>query len=272
MKKIAFQGVLGSFSSIAAKELFPDAQYIPYKTFEDAINATEQNETDCSIIPLENSHAGRVAEIHNILPKTTLFITQEHIVKIIHNLCGLYGAKIEEITHIYSHPQALMQSSQNIKKHTPNAQIVESLNTAIAAKHILESKDKTKACLCSSFAAKLFNLQVLKQDMQDSQDNTTKFICLGKNFTPPQNINEKCSTSILFEVKNIPSALYKALGGFATNGISMKKIESYIKSTGQNESAQFFVTLDGHINSKNMQNALNELKFFCKSLKILGCY
>jgi prephenate dehydratase len=268
-KKIGFQGDFGANQHLACRTYFPNAQYQPYDRFEDLFTAIESKELDLALLPLENSYSGRVAEIHNLLYKTNLYIVGEYCLDINHNLAVLPGAKMTDITEIISHPQALMQCSNNIK--SLKVKTSASLNTAIAAKLIKDRQDKSYATLCSDLAAKINGLEVLKEGFQDNSNNKTIFITIAREVDfLPVSATQKITT-LLFSVRNIPSAIYKALGGFATNNINIIKLESYIPG-GISAKAEFFISFEGSPDDIGVKNALDELGFFSKKIKLLGIY
>lgn len=269
-KKIAFQGVIGANSDIACRKFYPAYQTIAKSSFFDVFQAVENGEVDYGMIPLENSYAGRVSEIHNLLQDGNISIVAEHFTKIEHYLAGLKGTKIEDVKEIYSHPQALMQCRKNlIALHVKQ---IESTNTAEAAHFIANQSDKSKTALCSKLAAEINGLEIIKENMQDSgDDNFTIFIVISKHAIDPDPAKGKIITTMLFTVRNIPGALYKALGGFATNNVNLLKWESYIPS-GKSSQAKFFISIEGHPSERNVSLALEEVGFFSKSVKLLGVY
>ena len=222
------------------------------------------------MVPLENSYAGRVAEIHNLLHDSNVSIISEHFLQIEHHLVAPKGAKIEEIKEIYSHPQALMQCKANLAK-IKAAQNSYS-NTATAAKFIAQTNDKSKAALCSSLAAQLNDLEIIQHNVEDiKEDNLTLWIIISRRGADPDPKDGEVITTMLFTVRNIPGSLYKALGGFATNGINMIKLESYIPG-GISEQAKFFISIQGHPSQRSVSLALEEMGFFSKNVKVLGVY
>lgn len=276
--KVGYQGVEGAFSNIAAKQIFPDENYISFKTFFDVLEAIEEDKIDCGIVPIENSYAGRVAGMHNLFRDfcdKNLFIITEKMLKIEHCLCCLAGAKIEGITHIFSHEQALMQCQKNISKMLPNATCTAKENTAVAAKFVAESANKNFAAICSKEACKQYGLTILKENFQDANDNYTLFVGLSKKKNSIDNNavngNRTVLTSLLFEVKNVSGVLYKALKCFADRDIDLVKIESYIPATSS-KSAMFFITTKGNVVDKNMKMALQNLNEFAKNVYIFGSY
>jgi prephenate dehydratase len=267
---IAFQGANGANSNLACIKFYPEMQAQAFDSFYDVFTAVENNEAKYGIIPLENSYAGRVAEIHDLLQKHDVSIVAEHFFPITHNLVGLRGSKLEDIKEVLSHPQALMQSQENLRKL--GVKITEFSNTAKAAERIATLGDKSQGALCSKLASDLFGLEIIKENMQDSgNDNVTIFIVISKQQQEVDPQKDKIITALLFTIRNIPGALYKALGGFATNGVSLVKLESYIPS-GASQQAKFFISIEGHPSERNVALGLEELGFFSKNVKLLGVY
>ena len=276
--KVGYQGVDGAFSYIASCQIYPNEKYISFKSFNEVLEAIENNNIDCGVLPIENSYAGRVAGMHNLfkdLCNKNLFIIAEKMLKIEHCLCGLKGVKIEDITHIFSHEQALMQCQKNIAKFLPNAKSVSKENTAMSAQFVAESKNSTYSAICSKDACKKYNLQILKDNFQDSNDNYTLFVVLSKKQITINgntvNKNNAVLTSLLFEVKNISGVLYKSLKCFADQNIDLVKIESYIPPVSST-SAMFFMTVKGNTEDENIKIALNNLNEFAENVYIFGSY
>ena len=266
---IAFMGVEGANADLACRQAQPYMHTLACPSFEDVFEAVESGKAKLGMIPIENSQAGRVAEIHNLLPRTTLHIVGEYFQKIEHCLVGPKGAKLEDVKDVYSHPQALMQCREHLRemKLTPHTYS----NTAAAAADVSQWKDNAKAAIASPLAAELYGLTVLREHMQDADNNTTVFIVLAREPVEPK-ANERVLTTVLYTIRNIPAALYKSLGGFATGGVNVIKLESYIPGGMKNEAAQFFLTFEGHPHQKSVQNALEELSFYCKRVTVLGVY
>lgn len=270
LNSIGFQGAKGANSNLACSKFYPSYKNKSFASFSDVFKAVETGEVEYGMIPLENSYAGRVSEIHNLLQKSNVTIVAEHFLPIEHNLAAIKDSKIDDISDVYSHPQALMQCQNNLQEL--NLEANEFSNTAQAAKFVAETSDKTKAALCSKMAADLYGLEIIKKDMQDSlNDNITIFIVIAKK---PCDCDPKISpviTALLFTIRNIPGSLYKALGGLATNGVSIVKLESYIPG-GVSKQAKFFISIEGHPSQRNVALALEELGFFSKNVKLLGVY
>ncbi len=266
---IAFQGVEGANADLACRQKYPYMQTLACPTFEDVFEAVAQDRAALGMIPIENSQAGRVAEIHNILPRTNLHIVGEHFQKIHHQLAAPKGATLQTVKHAYSHPQALMQCRKNLRdlklESHPHS------NTATAAADVAKWNDPAKAAICSPLAAKLYGLEVLKDNLQDADDNMTVFIAVSREPADVEPNEKHILTTLLFTIRNIPAALYKAMGGFATNNVNIVKLESYIPG-GVSSQAQFFLSFEGHPGERRVQLALEELGFFTKKVQVLGVY
>ncbi|ABC32743.1 Prephenate dehydratase [Hahella chejuensis KCTC 2396] len=267
---IVYQGHEGAYSHLACKHVFPDREARACSSFRAAMEEVEQGKADLAMIPLENSTAGRVEEIYRLIPQMSLHIQEEHFEAVNHCLMALPGARLEDLRVVGSHPQALAQCADHIRELGLDP--VATLDTAGAALEVSQSGDKTKAAIASSLAAELYGLEVLKENFQDKTGNTTRFIILShESKLPPLEPGVKYITSLLFRVRNIPAALYKALGGFATNGVNLVKLESYMPG-GTLNASQFHVDIEGHIDSPNMKLALEELTFFAEDIRMLGTY
>ena len=267
--KIAYQGVPGAYSHIACRNVFPGQDYISCDTFEIAMDLVQKNQADLAMIPVENSNAGRVADVHFLLPDAGLYINGEYFLRIEHQLLGLPGSKLPEIVSASSHPQALAQCSEFLKRH--NIKSIARIDTAKSCEDILRNNDKTQAAIASKLAAEIYGLEILRPNIENASNNTTRFLIMSTNNQIPENDNKKFITSFIFHVKSIPAALYKALGGFATNGINITKLESYLVG-GKFVSAQFYVEIEAHPAEKSYQNAFDELNFFADAVKVLGTY
>jgi prephenate dehydratase len=264
-KIIAYQGAEGAHSDLACRKAYPFLKTVSYPTFEAVFEAVESGKAALGMIPIENSYAGRVAEVHNILADTKLHIVGEHFLPIQHHLMAPKGTNLEDVKQVISHPQALMQCAKNIKALGLETKKAE--NTALAAKHVAENGG---AALASELAAEVYGLEIIKRDMQDSDNNLTVFISIAQE---PLDIepSDKVITTLLFRIRNMPAALYKCLGGFATNNVNLLKLESYIPG-GKSDNADFFISLQGHPKQKNVQMAIEELGFFTRKVKLLGVY
>lgn len=269
-KIIAYQGSPGANSNLACEKFYNSCEAKSYATFYDIFKAVESGEVDYGMIPLENSYAGRVSEIHTLLQDSNMSIIAEHFLPITHNLVGIKGAKIGDIKEVLSHPQALMQCQSNLRDF--NLTVREFSNTAMAAKFVAEANDKSKAAICSKKAAQIYDLEVIQESIQDAtNDNVTIFVVIAKD---PIDVDPEIApviTTLLFSIRNIPGSLYKALGGLATNGVSMLKLESYIPG-GVSNQAKFFISIEGHPSQQNVALALEEMGFFSKNVKLLGVY
>ncbi|MDG1286388.1 MAG: prephenate dehydratase domain-containing protein [Rickettsiales bacterium] len=269
---IAFMGVAGANADLACRKSEPYMETLPCSTFEAVFEAVRDGKARIGMLPMENSHAGRVSEIHNLLPEMGLHIVGEHFLPVQHVLAAPTKVKIKDITEAYSHPQALMQCHKTLQKHTITANA--SSNTAVAAQQVKEWGDSSKAALCSELAAELYGLEIIEANMQDSNDNVTTFIKVARDMLEDEELEEGSTmilTSIVFELRNIPAALYKALGGFATNNVNMLKLESYVAG-GASPTAQFLVTFEGKPDDVPVQLTLEELGFFTKKIDVLGVY
>ena len=269
-KTIAYQGVKGAYSHLSCTNVFPESQYIACESFHKAMSQTEKGEADFAMIPVENSTAGRVEEIYRLIPKMQLHIIGEHFEPIKHCLLGLKDSKLQDIKYVSSHPQALAQCQSNITKL--NLEAIAKFDTAGAAQDLKNIQDKAHGAIASSLAAQLYDLNILDDNFGDLQGNTTRFLILSKEKKKPNfNEAEKYITSLVFEVRDIPSSLYKALGGFATNSVNLVKLESY-SLPGTMKATQFHIEIDGHTSERRLQLALEELQFFAKDIKQLGVY
>lgn len=267
-KTIAFQGAHGAYSDMACRAVFPDLKTIPCDSFDAAFQAVMDGDADLAMIPVDNTVAGRVADVHHLMPQGDLFIIGEHFQPVKHMLLGVEGSNLEDIKHIHSHLHALPQCKKFLK--TIDAKAHVHADTAGAAKEISEKNDKSHAAIASSLAAEIYGLKVLKEGVEDVKSNVTRFLILSPEPHFPDLNEEHVLTSLLFEVRNIPASLYKALGGFATNGLSMCKLESYVDENFQ--AARFYCDIEGHPESRAFNRALEELGFFAKDVKLLGAY
>ena len=267
--KIAFQGEKGAYSHLAILEIFPNAEVKACSSFEETFRLSQENLEYKIIIPIENSLAGRVADIHYLIPKYKLQIHAEHFQKVTHNLLGVKGSTIEEIRTVRSHSQAIGQCQKIILNNKLKSII--SADTAGSAKFIAEKKDTSEAAIASELAAKIYNLKILKTNVEDESGNVTRFFIMGKESKHPELKDKKYITSCIFKLKSIPAALYKALGGFATNGVNLCKLESFsVKNTF--DQVNFYIDIEGHIESPSVQKALEELGFHTQKLDVLGVY
>jgi prephenate dehydratase len=269
--KIAFQGEPGANSDTACRDMFPSMEPLPCPTFEDAFNAVENGKADLAMIPIENTIAGRVADIHHLLPESKLHIIGEYFLPIHFQLMVLPGTKLEEIKSVHSHIHALGQCRKFIRQHRWNAMVAG--DTAGAARLVAEEGDPSQAALSPRLAADLYGLDIAAENVEDSEDNVTRFVVLSKekSWAARRDPAQLMMTTFVFRVHNIPAALYKALGGFATNGVNMTKLESY-QLGGKFFSTQFYADIEGHPQDAGVERALNELDFFSAEVRILGVY
>jgi len=268
--KIAFQGEKGAYSHIASEEIFKDVEIKNCATFEETFKTVFDDENYKAIIPIEISLAGRVADIHYLLPKYKLQIYAEHFQKVEHCLLCKQEAELKDIKYVRSHTQAIGQCQKIIKKN--NFTTIISADTAGSAKDLSECKDNSIAAIASELAAKIYGLKILKENIEDEAGNVTRFLVMGKNVKQPEyDKNKKYITTCIFRLKSNPAALYKSLGGFATNQINLTKLESFsVKNTF--DQTNFYLDLEGHIEQKPVQKSLEELGFHTESLDILGVY
>ena len=266
---VACQGVPGAFSHLAAKQIFPEEDICFYPTFEGALDAVLHEEADFAVLPVENSAAGRVADMHRLLGDLPLFVIGEHFLRIGHCLLGTKQAEIGDVREVRSHPQALSQCRSFLKKLGVKTQAGG--NTALAAQEVAQMNRKDVAAIASETAAEMYGLKILKSGIEDSSLNTTRFWILSR--TPAEKVDPRNAlTSFVFWVKNKPAVLYKCLGGFATNGIDLLRLESYVDPERFLMSAGFLVDVAAHKDSAAFQRAMEELMFFSDRVKILGTY
>jgi prephenate dehydratase len=267
--RIAFQGELGAYSHQACRETYPDMEPVPCPTFEDAIALVRRGDAKLAMLPIENSLYGRVADIHHLLPESGLYIIREHFVPIRLQLLGVPGAKLSDIKEAQSHTVALGQCRKFLKKHgiTP----ITGADTAGSAMQVAKAGVVTRAAIASTLAGELNRLAVLAADIEDANHNTTRFLAMSRQKIEADRLGGEAMTSFVFEVRNVPAALFKAMGGFATNGVNMVKLESYMVN-GSFTATQFYAEVEGHPDDRPLQLALEELGFFCKHMKVLGVY
>jgi len=268
--KVAIQGELGAYSHIAVEKLYKDAEIKTCSTFEETFKQAYNDSSYKIVIPIENSLAGRVADIHYLLPKYKLQIHGEYFLPVEHNLLGKPDAKIEDIKYVRSHAQAISQCQNIIVKRKFKSII--SVDTAGSAKDLAEGKDKSIAAIASNLSAKMYNLKILEKNIEDEKGNVTRFLIMGKNIEQPEYTNDKkFITSCIFRLKSEPSALYKSLGGFATNQVNLTKLESFsVKNTF--DQTNFYLDFEGHLEQTAVKKALEELGFHTETLDILGVY
>ena len=268
-KTFSFQGVHGAYSELAGKNVYPDSKSIPCKTFEEMFEVVRDKKANIAIVPIENSRAGRVADTQRLIPESQLKIVGEYFLEVNHCLMGVPGSTLKDIKRIYSHEQGIAQCRKKIINNKKDMVIVA--DTAGAAKMISETNSKEDAAIASNLAAKIYNLDILESSFQDFENNVTRFLIMSNELNIPKVNEIDLMTTLVFEVRSIPAALYKSLGGLASNGVNMTKLESYINPQGF-DVAQFYMDIEGHPNNRNVKLALEEMKFFCKHIDILGVY
>ncbi|HEX3430279.1 MAG TPA: prephenate dehydratase [Rhizomicrobium sp.] len=266
---VTFQGEPGAYANLAAREALPQALALPRTTFDDALLAVREGEADLTIIPVENSLHGRIADIHHLLPEAGLHIVAEHFQRVRHQLLGIKGASFAGVKTVFSQEPALGQCRKLIRQRKLTARSWN--DTAGAARHIAELGDPSIAAIASSRAAELYGLDVLAADIEDEPHNVTRFLIMAREPQERSPDAEAVITTFVFRVRNVPAALYKALGGFATNGVNMTKLESY-QSGGSFQATQFYADIEGHPEHRNVRLALEEIQFFASSFTVLGVY
>ena len=267
--KFSFQGIPGAYSEMAGKNLFPSATSVSCSTFEEMFQKVIDKKAEVAIVPIENSQAGRVADTQRLIPDSELKIIKEYFLEVNHNLLAAPGSKLSSIKRIHSHEQGIAQCRKKIIKL--NKQMVINLDTAGAAKQISELNNKEDAAIASELAAKIYNLEVMETNFQDSANNVTRFLIMSQDMNLIDPNGTDILTTLIFQVRSLPAALYKCLGGFASNGVNITKLESYIHPQGF-DVAQFYIDFEGHPEQKSVKLALEEMKFFCKHINILGVY
>ena len=267
--RIAFQGEPGANSHLAIEEVFPGAVAVPCATFEDALGAIRTGRADLGMIPIENSVAGRVADIHHLMPTSKLHIVGEHFMPVHHQLLALKSGSLKTIKTVESHVHALGQCRRIIRKL--GIKPIVSGDTAGSARIVAERGDKHCASIASRLAADIYGLDILAEDVEDETHNTTRFVVLAREENWAEQGSGPLVTTFVFRVRNLPAALYKALGGFATNGVNMTKLESYMVD-GEFFATQFYADVDGHPDDRGLAFALEELKFFSREFRIVGVY
>ena len=268
-KIFSFQGVHGAYSELAGKNIYPDSKSIPCKTFEEMFESVRDKKANIAIVPIENSRSGRVGDTQRLIPESQLKIVGEYFLEVNHCLMGVPGSTLKDIKRIYSHEQGIAQCRKKIINNKKDMVIVA--DTAGAAKMISETNSKEDAAIASNLAAKIYNLDILESSFQDFENNVTRFLIMSNELNIPKVNELDLMTTLVFEVRSIPAALYKSLGGLASNGVNMTKLESYINPQGF-DVAQFYMDIEGHPNNRNVKLALEEMKFFCKHIDILGVY
>ena len=271
INKIAFQGEYGANSDMACRDMFPDREPLPCRTFEDAFNAVSTGEAELAMIPIENTIAGRVADIHHLLPESHLYLVGEYFMPIHFQLMTIPGTDANEIKTVHSHVHALGQCRNIIRQK--GWQPIVAGDTAGAAKFVAEQSDRSMAAIAPELAAELYGLEIIQKNIEDSAENVTRFVILSSEMAEidPNVVDTPSVTTFVFNVRNLPAALYKAMGGFATNGVNMTKLESY-QLEGKFTATQFYADIEGHPEDENVAHALEELRFFSTHVRILGAY
>ncbi|MGI9482314.1 MAG: prephenate dehydratase [Hyphomicrobiales bacterium] len=268
-KKIVYQGEPGANSHIASIEVYPDYEHVPCPTFEDAFSAVAAREADLAMIPIDNSVAGRVADIHHLLPESNLYIIGEHFVRIHHQLLASEAASLDTIKTVHSHVHAIGQCRKLIRELGLKA-VIEA-DTAGAANLLAENPNPSESVIATRLAGEIYGLKTLRENVEDADHNTTRFIILAPEPDDAEPEDHPVITSFVFRVRNLPAALYKAMGGFATNSVNMTKLESY-QLEGEFFATQFYADVEGHPEDRSLHNALEELAFFSSELTVLGVY
>jgi prephenate dehydratase len=266
---IAFQGAIGANSDLAARQVYPEMETLPCRSFEDTFASVHEGRARLAMIPIDNSVAGRVADIHHLLPGSGLHIIGEHFQRVNHHLLAVPGATESDLTHVHSHVHALNQCRLTIQKL--GLEPVVHVDTAAAAADIAERAEKAHAAIASELAGQIYGLEALRANLEDARHNTTRFLIMDREARVLDPDTPSVMTSFVFRVRNVPAALYKALGGFATNGVNMTKLESYLVGGGF-VAAQFYAEVDGHPESPSLKFAFDELDFYSHEVRILGVY
>ena len=268
-KSIAFQGDIGANSDLACRRVFPDLTPLPCTTFEDTFAAVRDGQARYAMIPIDNSVAGRVADIHHLLPESGMHIIGEHFQRVEHQLLAVKGSSLADLKYVHSHVHALNQCRATIQKLglTPMVHV----DTAAAAREIAARGEAAHAAIASELAGEIYGLDCLRTNMEDAEHNTTRFLIMARDAKDAGPNSGDVVTSFVFRVRNVPAALYKALGGFSTNGVNMTKLESYLVGGGF-VAAQFYAEVDGHPQHTNVRLAFEELDFFSREVSILGVY
>ncbi len=267
--KIAFQGELGAYGHQACIETRPDFTPFPCATFEDTIESVRKGEADLAMVAVENSTYGRVADVHHLLPKSGLHIVDEAFVRVHVNLLGVKGAKVSDVREAHGHPVILPQCAGFLREHQIKG--VTSSDNARAAREVAERGDPSRGALASELAAEIYGLQVLARHIEDHDRNTTRFLIMAREADFKRRGKAGMMTSFIFRVRNIPAALYKAMGGFATNGVNMTKLESYMVG-GHFTATQFYAEIEGHPDDRNVQLAMEELDYFTDDMRLMGVF
>ena len=269
INKFAFQGINGAYSELAGKNIYSEAKSLACSTFEEMFQKVRDGNADVAMVPIENSQAGRVADTQRLIPESELKIIGEYFLEVKHNLLVISGTKLIDIKRIHSHEQGIAQCRNKIINL--NKEMIVAADTAGAAKKIAELNSKEDAAIASELSSKIYNLEILEENFQDSKNNVTRFLIMAKKMQFYNSDETNLITTLVFVVRSIPASLYKCLGGFASNGVNITKLESYVHPQGF-DVAQFYIDFEGHPENESVKLALEEMKFFCKQMNILGVY
>tara|TARA_B100000686_G_C16795852_1_gene982261 strand:- start:38 stop:880 length:843 start_codon:yes stop_codon:yes gene_type:complete len=269
IETFAFQGLNGAFSELAGSNIYQNSKSLACKTFEEMFESTRVGKAEVAIVPIENSRAGRVADTQLLIPKSKLKIIGEYFLEVNHCLLAPKGSNINEIKKVFSHEQAIAQCRNNLIKN--NKEMIVVADTAGAAKMISQNNDKTQGAIASKLAAKIYDLEIIESNFQDSDNNVTRFLLMSNKMQSINKDEKNLMTTLVFQVRSIPASLYKSLGGFASNGVNITKLESYVHPQGF-DVAQFYIDFEGHPENGPVKLAIEEMKFFCKQIDILGVY
>ena len=269
IENFSFQGINGAYSELAGKNIFPEADSLACATFEEMFQTVREGKANVAIVPIENSQAGRVADTQRLIPDSDLKIVKEYFLEVKHNLLVVPGTKMSDIKRIYSHEQGIAQCRKKIIEL--NKEMIIVADTAGAAKKIAELNNKEDAAVASELASRIYNLEILEPNFQDAPTNVTRFLVMASKLNPLDPNDDNLITTLVFTVRSIPASLYKCLGGFASNGVNITKLESYVHPQGF-DVAQFYIDFEGHPEQTSVKLALEEMKFFCKHMNILGVY
>ena len=269
IENFSFQGINGAYSELAGRNIFPEADSLACSTFEEMFQTVREGKANVAIVPIENSQAGRVADTQRLIPDSDLKIVKEYFLEVKHNLLVVPGTKMSEIKRIYSHEQGIAQCRKKIIEL--NKEMIIVADTAGAAKKITELNSKEDAAVASELASRIYNLEILESNFQDASTNVTRFLVMASKMNSLNLNDDDLITTLVFIVRSIPASLYKCLGGFASNGVNITKLESYVHPQGF-DVAQFYIDFEGHPEKTSVKLALEEMKFFCKHMNILGVY
>ena len=269
IENFSFQGINGAYSELAGRNIFPEADSLACATFEEMFQTVREGKANVAIVPIENSQAGRVADTQRLIPDSELKIVREYFLEIKHNLLVVPGTKMSDIKRIYSHEQGIAQCRNKIIEL--NKEMIIVADTAGAAKKIAELNSKEDAAVASELASRIYKLEILESNFQDVSTNVTRFLVMASKLNPLDPNDDNLITTLVYTVRSIPASLYKCLGGFASNGVNITKLESYVHPQGF-DVAQFYIDFEGHPEQTSVKLALEEMKFFCKHMNILGIY